>query len=407
MSSSFGRNIRYTLFGESHGAAIGITIEGLPSGFSIDFNQVDQVLTLRSGGAIYNTPRNEKNNYEMLTGYFNNKLTGTPFTVIFPNHDVQSQDYDKIASQPRPSHTDYVAGIKYHNHHDYRGGGHFSGRLTTPLVFLGAIIKQLFAEVQPDLAVHSHIKQLGTVHDKKAYYQLRNDCVKNTFNIGTDGIDASFLIDTLENDDCFTAFDDGLATIKNTFADLDAHFPVIDDASSEKMQALITQALATNDSLGGSIETVIFAPPLALGAPFFHSVESIISSLLLSIGSIKGVAFGYGTAFADKLGSEVKDEIIRIVDGKIQTLHNFNGGINGGITNGEDVVITSTFKPISSIKQTQHTLNMTTNKIEPLTITGRHDVTIANRLIPVIEAVILIALYDLYLDERSNIDDRL
>jgi len=402
MSSSFGLHLSYTLFGESHGEAIGITIDGLPPGVSLDFTAINLKLNLRRGGASFNTSRNEKDEYNIISGYFNDRTTGTPFTVIFPNSDTKSSDYDTFANQPRPGHADYVARLKYNGANDPRGGGHFSGRLTTPLVFFGAIALQLIQRDYPYFAIASHIAQMQDVQDT-SYYDVRQTAIAEAFNLPTeDAANATALIArTLSTDDIAQSYASAMNKIESLFMQLDRSFPVVSESQASVMQNILEATAQVQSTLGGKIETVVFHPPVALGAPFFHSIESMISTLLFSIGSVKAVSFGYGEQFVEASGITVKDEIIQIIEERVATLYNYNGGINGGISNGEDIVIATTCKPISSIGATQHTLNTATDKIEPLVVTGRHDVSIVNRIIPLIEAIVAIALYDLLLDNRK------
>jgi len=396
MSSSFGSTITYTLFGESHSPAIGITIQGLPAGFTFDFEQIHAVLDLRRGGKVFNTTRSERDTYDILSGYFNDQTTGSPLTIIFPNSDVQSKDYRQFGDQPRPGHADHVAATKYNEANDYRGGGHFSGRITTPLVFFGAMARQLIQAQYPAFAIHSHIKQLHNIKDTN-YYDLRRQMIDAIFNADhADSLLDSYTVSQTHNSATINEkYTTVMANIQTIFSQTDKSFPLLDNDKKRQMVSLLAHIVESQSSIGGNIETVVFQPPLSLGEPFFHSVESIISSLLFSIGSVKGVTFGYGHDFITATGVEVKDEIIQISDDKISTLYNYNGGINGGITNGEDIVISTTLKPISSIQALQHTFHTGTKKIEPLSVNGRHDATIINRVIPVIESVVAIALYDL------------
>ena len=399
MKSSAGTAFSYSLFGESHGAAVGITVNNLPAGFDLDLAQVDAVLLLRQGGATFNTARQEAPEYEILSGYFEGKLTGSPFTVVFRNNSTRSNDYANLITQPRPGHADYVARAKYNNANDYRGGGHFSGRLTTPLVFLGAIIQQIFAKKSPRMQVASHIKQFGPYQDTN-YYDLRKKVMQAAFETQTD-LDLGKLTGTMSDAAIIAHAQQAVSQLTDKFSDLDKSFPVLDATVKDQMQEYAMMTKKQHDTIGGKIETIVFAPDVALGEPFFNSVESVLSQLLFSVGSVKGIEFGLGTDFATSFGSEVKDEIIRITkDGAILTLFNYNGGINGGITNGEDIVVTTTLKPISSLFQKQITYNLDANRIQTLQIQGRHDSTIINRVIPVIEAVILIGLYDLYLQKQ-------
>lgn len=397
MKSSNGTKLHYTLFGESHSSSIGITIQGIPAGTTIDFEQIHQKLALRSGKQAFNTPRQEEITYEILSGYFNDHTTGTPLTVIFPNQNTQSKDYSNLIHHPRPGHADHTAAIKYQGYQDYRGGGHFSGRLTTPLVFLGAIALQLLQKHYPHLHISSHIAQFGTIKDT-TYYDLRRHAVEQILPPKTSEPAALFM-DSMLADHKMALFTKELQALRTHFNELDPKFPLINQQLTEPMLQLAHQTREQNDTIGGRIETVVFAPPLAVGEPFFHSVESTLASLLFSVGSVKAVEFGYGTQFQSALGSEVKDEIIELAHDHMITLFNYNGGINGGISNGEDLVMHTTLKPIASLLQPQHTFHKTAQKVDVLSIQGRHDATIINRVIPVIDAMVAIGLYDLYLQK--------
>jgi len=396
MSSSFGTHVTYTLFGESHSAAIGITIDGLPPGIQVDFERINETLALRRGAQAFNTARIEQDNYEILSGYFNDQTTGAPFTVVFPNNDTRSKDYTAFQTQPRPGHADYVAQLKHNGANDPRGGGHFSGRMTTPLVFCGAMVLQLIQKDYPDFSVQSHISQLHNIADA-TYYERRHTAMHAAFaHANTQAkLDGKTLAQSYDKATIKQAYHAAHSSLQSDFTQLHNAFPVLDTTKITQMQAALTTAITDKTTLGGKIETVVFHPPVAIGEPFFHSIESTITSLLFSVGSVKAVSFGYGEYFSTVTGTEVKDEIITINDDRIATLYNYNGGINGGITNGEDIVINTTFKPISSIGQPQYTFHTANEKIERLDINGRHDVSIVNRIIPVIEAMVVIGLYDL------------
>lgn len=398
MKSRFGTALEITLFGESHGPAIGITVQGIPAGKTLDLDRIDRALQQRSGHASFNTKRTEKNDYQIISGLFQNQTTGTPLTIIFPNTTQHSADYQHLRQHPRPGHADYTAQLKYQNNHDYRGGGHFSGRLTTPLVFIGAFAEQLIQETNPNYSIHSHIKQVQQIKDTN-YYDLRRQLLHDKFPQATQ-LDAQLFMDTLEQDDLLHEVNQIIQQLHQTIKSNTANLPVWNKELSTSLTETIQQAQQNGDTLGGQLETIVLNPPLAIGEPYFHSVESTISSLLYSIGSVKSVEFGLGQNFMQHTGSEVKDEILQIINGKVQTLYNYNGGINGGISNGEDIVITTTCKPISSLMQEQYSLNQQTNKISPLNINGRHDVTIINRIIPVIQAMTHIAIYDLLLQQH-------
>ncbi|MGL5041709.1 MAG: chorismate synthase [Culicoidibacterales bacterium] len=396
MKSSNGQVLTYTLFGESHSKAIGITVSGLPCGVSFDFTLVDEQLALRSGNSTFNTPRKEKIEYDIICGYFDNKTTGTPLTVLFYNQNTRSKDYRNLVSQPRPGHADYVANLKYNGAQDYRGGGHFSGRLTTPIVFLGALTTQLLQVACPGMEIITHISQFSGINDTN-YYDLRKELVAGLVPALSPTIDLQAAL-RLEVEPLTHGLQQGLEAIKQKLSAIKPSFPLINQEVESLMLTAANQARSQHDSLGGVLETVIINPPIAIGEPFFHSVESVLAGQLFSIGTVKAVEFGHGTLFGTAFGSAVKDEFIA----PGLTLFNYNGGLNGGISNGEDIIIKTTLKPIASIMQKQHTLNFETDVISPLQIKGRHDATIINRVIPAINAVISIALYDLYLQQATH-----
>lgn len=375
MSNSFGKNITYTIFGESHAAGIGITIDGLPAGFEIDFDVIDQALSLRSGQASYNTPRKESNDYQIICGYFNNKTTGSPLTIVFRNTNTKSKDYDFVKDTPRPGHVDYPASIKYHNHHDYRGGGAFSGRLTTPIVFAGYLIKQLVKQKYPDLKVVTHISE---VNDNKYadYYQIRLEVVNQLMK--------EYSITEVSELPVEKQKEFALALTKQI---------------QKKLIFKQPNLQLDNDSVGGYLQTIITNPPVGFGAPFFNSIESTIAQLLYSIPSIKSVSFG-NTKQLSKLGSNAKDEYLYLSD-RAYTLMNNNGGILGGLSTGEDIVFTSLIKPISSIPQMQATYSYSKKGLTNLSIKGRHDLSIINRIIPIINSMTYLSLYEMILDEHN------
>lgn len=317
--NSFGRIFRLSIFGESHGAAVGVTIDGCPSGIPLTAEDFLPDLQRRKPGAIGTTPRKEDDLPEIISGVFNGHTAGSPITILFRNNNTQSKDYDAIKSTPRPGHADFVLNKKYNGFNDYRGGGHSSGRLTLALVATGVIAKKILPEV----------------------------------NISAQLIEA-----------------DGNTDI----------------------EAAINKAIEAQDSIGGIIECRASGLPLGLGEPFFDSVESIISHLVFAIPAIKGIEFGSGFAATKMTGSQHNDAI---VDEHGTTKTNHAGGINGGITNGNELVFRVAVKPTSSTPQEQQTWNNQTQSVEAFTVKGRHDLCIALRAPVVVEAVTAIALADL------------
>jgi chorismate synthase len=305
------------------------------------------------------TPRSEKDPYEIISGYFNNATTGTPLTFIIPNNDTRSKDYNKDIL--RPSHADYTASIKYNNHQDYRGSGHFSGRITTPLVILGSICMQLLEK--RGIYIGSHI---ASIKDK--------------------------------NDTQFTEIDIDDKLIKNL---KNSDFPVINSAIEEVYKDEILNAKKHKDSVGGIVETAILNLPAGYGEPFFHSIESTIAHLIYSVPAVKGISFGKGFDITKLFGSEANDQI-GIKDNNVVTLTNNSGGINGGISNGMPITFKTAIKPTSSIGKAQKTVDLSSMKETSLELEGRHDPCIVHRVIHVINAVTAYAITEIISREEGT-----
>jgi chorismate synthase len=307
-------------------------------------------------------------------------------------------------NQPRPGHADHTAMYKYNLRNDHRGGGHLSGRMTIALVFLGAIVKQIIHVQYPRMKIISHINKINEIHDL-SYYDVRKNIVKKIFKARSiPGLD----VKSLASKDSLMQFNVAESIMQTNQKFLlksikgQEDFPVLSKNKRAEMLGAVDAAKANKDSLGGEIETIILNPPTNLGEPFFNSFESTLAHLIYSIPSIKGITFGNIDELADKHGSMVKDEIIFIDESKAYTLYNHNGGINGGISNGDDIIFRSTIKPVSSILQEQYTYDFKDKKIKPLTIKGRHDASIINRVIPIIEAVTYLCVYDLLLEHKKR-----
>ncbi|MBO4983936.1 MAG: chorismate synthase [Clostridia bacterium] len=357
MKNTFGTSVCITVFGESHGPAIGVVIDGLSPGIDVDIELINKQLKKRRPSGKTDTPRVENDNYEILSGIFNGKTTGTPIAIVIPNENTKSKDYNYGVA--RPSHADYTAYMKYHGYEDYRGGGHFSGRVTAGLVAGGAI-------------AISALKKLG-------------------INIGTHILS------------CGDAKDIPFNNIEKEISLLEEKsFPVINDESEEKITKAILKARESNDSIGGKIETAITGMPAGVGEPWFDSVESILSHALFSIGGIKGIEFGIGSDFASLLGSEANDSF-KYENGEIVTTTNNNGGINGGITNGMPIIFKCTVKPTPSISKEQDTVNFIAEENTKLEIKGRHDPAIIRRICVVVDSVCALALCDI-LAQRYGTD---
>ena len=350
MKNSFGQSVCLTLFGESHGAAVGCVIDGLAPGITIDEDFIARQLTRRRPSSAIDTPRREKDEFKILSGVFGGKTTGTPLCIVIPNENTRSRDYDY--GPARPSHADYSAHCKYHGCEDYRGGGHFSGRITAALVAAGGVLIPALKDIGISLA--THIYKCAGVSDREFGEDLAGD-------------------------------------IK---ALCEKSFPVLDDTSGAEMTKRILQAREAADSVGGVTETVICGVPAGVGEPWFDSVESVISHAAFSLGGVKGIEFGAGFAVADMRGSQCNDPF-RVEDGGIITTTNNNGGINGGITNGMPIVFRCAVKPTPSIARPQDTVDFIKNENTRLSIHGRHDPAIIRRICPVLDSVASLCLADM------------
>lgn len=357
MTATLGEKIKLTIFGESHGLGIGCVIDGLPPGFEIDLDAVKKEMQRRAPGkSPLATARNEKDAFIIESGFFEGRTTGTPLCVLIPNSDQHSGDYSKLKNVMRPGHADYSGKVKYNGFNDYRGGGHFSGRLTAPLVFMGAVAKQILAK--RGIYVGAHIVAVAGVKD-------------TPFN--------------------------PLGESAGTFSELaQKSFPVIDDAAGEAMQEKILVAKQNCDSVGGVIECMVINLPAGIGSPFFDSLESRLAHALFSVPAVKGIEFGKGFAMAQMPGSEANDQMY-YDNGVVKTYTNNNGGIAGGITNGMPVLFKAAVKPTPSIAKAQKTVDLSTESNTELVITGRHDPCIVQRAVPVIEGVAAWVILDMLL----------
>lgn len=355
MSSNFGNNIKLSIFGESHGEAIGCVIESLPSGIKLDMDKIYFDMARRAPGKDKTaTPRLEKDIPHILSGVLDGVTTGAPLAMIIENTNTKSGDYSNLMSVPRPSHSDYPAYVKYGGNNDIRGGGHFSGRLTAPLVFAGAVAKQILA--QKGITVGAHILSVAGVYDN--------------------------------------SFDKANVSAKELLAVSSKAFAVIDESVEDKMRAKVEMARLDGDSVGGIIECAAVGLPVGIGANIFSTVEGHISSALFGVPAVKGVEFGAGFEFAGMTGYEAND-FYSIKDGKIFVEKNNNGGIIGGMTDGAPLVVKAVIKPTPSIAKAQKSVNLQTMQEEELSIHGRHDPCIVPRAVPVIESAVAFALLDL------------
>lgn len=362
MKSTIGNTIKISLFGESHGSAVGVVVDGLAPGIQIDYEFIRHQMELRKPQGKISTQRKEKDEIKILSGVFNGYTTGTPLCLCIENHSQHSKDYASLRFIPRPSHADFTANEKYFGYQDYRGGGHFSGRLTAPLVAAGAICISMLK--QKGIVLGSHLAQISTIQDT-SFSSDPKLCLKQ------------------------------IEQLNNTY------FAVLDPDIEEKMLNEIEEARKNEDSVGGIVETMILNLPAGIGEPYFNSIESVLSHYLFSIGAVKGVEFGLGFDFASKKGSQCNDSF-RVVDDTVITETNFNGGINGGISNGMPIQLRCVIKPTPSIYQIQNSVNLQTMENTTLKIEGRHDPCIVHRARIVIDSVVAIGLVDL-LQERYGI----
>lgn len=351
MKNTFGNALKITLFGESHGDAIGAVIDGLTPGIEIDYEFIDRQLNRRRSKTQVCTQRVEKDDYRIISGVFEGHTTGTPLCIVIPNRDTKSSDYQLFSSVARPGHADYTANCKYHGYQDYRGGGHFSGRITVALVAAGAIIQS--ALEKKGIYVGTHIKKCADVCDRD--------------------------------------FENYVEDIKKLQV---AQFSILDENSKEKMLSKTTEIKANGDSVGGIMQTAIYGMPCGVGEPWFDSLESMLSHAMFSIPAVKGVEFGIGFGCADMMGSEMNDEFY-VDDGDILTRSNNNGGINGGISNGMPIVFNCAVKPTSSIPRKQKTVNFIDKYDTEIEISGRHDATIIPRACVVAETLSAVVVADL------------
>ena len=340
--------MRHMIFGESHGPAIGVVLEGVPAGLELDLEQVQWELDRRRPGKDPTaTARKEADRVEVLSGLFEGKTTGAPLAMVIYNSDQRSKDYESIRYTPRPGHGDYAGFIKSRGSQDYRGGGHFSGRLTAPLTAAGAVAKQVLA--RKGVWVGAHISSIYGICDAP---------------LGE------------------------LEEMKNV---VNKPFPVLSDAKGEEMRQAILEAKEQQDSVGGAIECAVYGLPAGLGAPDFGcNVEGIFAQYLFAVPAVKGVDFGAGAAFSLMRGSEANDPFA-VEDGRVVTTTNHAGGVNGGITNGMPVVFEATIRPTPSISLPQQSVDLRTGEETEIEIHGRHDPCIVPRAVPVIEAAAALA----------------
>lgn len=355
MSSTYGDKIKISVFGESHGNGIGVVIDGFPAGVKIDMDKVLVQMARRAPGKDKTaTPRLEKDFPNVLSGMLDGTLTGAPLCAVIQNTNTRSGDYSNLLSCPRPGHSDYAAFIKYNGANDIKGGGHFSGRITAPIVFAGAICRQILE--QKGIKIAAHIASIGNVDDVSF----------NPVEIEDE------LIEKLN----FSAF------------------ALIDDSAEQKMRDEVEEARTSLDSVGGTIECAVTGIEAGFGDPMFDGVEGVIAKAVFGVPAIKGIEFGKGFELSKMRGSQSNDPF-RYKDGKVVTETNNMGGILGGITNGMPVIFRAAVKPTPSISQKQKTVDLQKKENAELEIHGRHDPCIVPRAVPVIEAVTALAIINI------------
>ena len=358
MSSTYGENLKLSIFGQSHGPAIGMTLDGIPAGLPVDIEKLQAFLNRRAPGQNdWSTPRKEEDKPEFLGGILDGYTCGAPIAAVIYNHNTRSGDYENLKNCPRPGHADYTAQVKYGGFQDAAGGGHFSGRLTAPLCIAGGLCKQWLEEL--GIQIGAHILAIGECGD---YY--------------------------------FDPMDPEIESIGEAF-------PVLNPEAGIAMREYIAQAKAAADSVGGIIECAVTGLPAGIGEPMFGGVESRIAQILYGIPAVKGVEFGIVFDCACVPGSQSNDDFA-ILDGKIVTATNNAGGILGGIANGMPVLFSVAIKATPSIGCRQNSVWMNALEETPLEITGRHDPCIVPRAVPVVEAAAAIAIYDMILGNTQT-----
>ncbi len=358
MSSTYGESLKLSIFGQSHGAAIGMTLDGIPAGLPVDPDSLQTFLNRRAPGQNdWSTPRREEDRPEFLSGLLEGYTCGAPIAAVIHNKNTRSGDYANLMDCPRPGHADYTAQMKYGGFQDAAGGGHFSGRLTAPLCIAGGLCKQWLSEMGIEIA--AHLASIAGIQD--------------------------------------TPFD----PTNPDLSAINADFPVLDPAAGEKMRQAIRDARKEFDSVGGIVECAVTGLPAGLGEPMFGGAESRIAQIVYGIPAVKGVEFGAGFSVASIRGSQNNDSYA-IDNGKVQTLTNNAGGILGGITSGAPLIFRAAFKPTPSISAPQQSVSLSKGENAELIVKGRHDPCIVPRAVPVVEAAAAIAIFDMILSNTQT-----
>ncbi len=344
--NSFGENIKLTIFGQSHAPAIGMTLEGIPAGLKIDFDELQRFMDRRAPGKAYSTSRKEPDVPEFVSGLIGNETCGAPITAIIRNKDTRPSDYGNLADVPRPGHADYTAAVKFGEARDRTGGGQFSGRLTAPMCIAGGLIKQFLKPMGIDVRARAY--SIGDIVDEGLFPENE---------IGED-------------------------------------FPAVSEKSRAEMMEVIENARKEGDSVGGIVECIVTGVPVGVGEPMFGGLENRISSAVFGIPAVKGIEFGRGFESAALRGSEMNDPFYYDEEGRVRTKSNNAGGILGGIANGMPITFKVAIKPTPSIAKPQESVDLRTKENVTMTVNGRHDPCIVPRAVPVVEAVAAVAIYD-------------
>ena len=356
MSSTYGESLKLSIFGQSHGTAIGMTLDGIPAGLQVDEEQLQQFLNRRAPGQNdWSTPRREEDRPEFLSGLLDGYTCGAPIAAMIKNTNTRSGDYANLKNAPRPGHADFTAQSKYGGYQDAAGGGHFSGRLTAPLCIAGGLCKQWLEAM--GIRISAHLKAVAGVEDQ--------------------------------------AFDPIVPELDAVHSD----FPVLSTEAGSQMRQAVAEARKEGDSVGGIIECAITGLPVGLGEPMFGGMESRIAQIVYGIPAVKGLEFGAGFGCAAMRGSENNDDFT-VTDGKVTTVTNHAGGILGGITSGMPLIFRVAVKPTPSIARQQQTVSQGCE--QTLVIKGRHDPCIAPRAVPVVEAAAAIAVFDAILSQDTS-----
>ena len=358
MSSTYGDHLKLSIFGQSHGAAIGMTLDGIPAGLPVDLDKLQMFLNRRAPGQNdFSTPRREEDQPEFLSGIVNGFTCGAPISAIIRNTNTRSGDYENFKDCPRPGHADYTAQIKYQGYQDVAGGGHFSGRLTAPLCIAGGLCKQWLES--RGIRIGAHLSMAAGITDEP---------------LSLDWTDPDLTL-------------------------IQSDFPVINPQAGEKMRTAINDARVSGDSVGGIIECFITGLPAGIGDPMFGGMESRIAQIVYGVPAVKGLDFGSGFSGSYLRGSQNNDAFT-VNNGQVCTLTNNAGGILGGITNGMPLIFRAAIKPTPSISTQQQSISLKHSAVQPLQIHGRHDPCIAPRAVPVIEAAAAIAVFDAILSQQ-------